>query len=251
MDNNVHIIKLFETKDFFALDKPAGTLVHYDGKTDFPTVVDWVREHYPDVENIGEEQTLSDGTVIKRPGIVHRLDRDTSGVLLVAKTQDMFLCLKEQFQKHTISKTYHAFVYGHVKNDEGVIDESIGKSRSDFRQWSASRGKRGTLRSAITEYRVLKRFIHKSDAFSLVELCPKTGRTHQLRVHMKYLNHPIVGDELYGGKLFSKGNNCGFTRQALHALEITFFDIKEKEVTLQAPFPVDFIQAMDLATGSV
>jgi 23S rRNA pseudouridine1911/1915/1917 synthase len=215
-------------------------LVHPSGREDEYTICDWITENYPSLKNVGETQQLFDGSLIMRPGIVHRLDRDTSGVLLVAKTQEMFLHLKDQFQKHTISKTYNAVVYGHVKNNEGIIDESIGKSRGDFRQWSASRGKRGTLRPAVTEYRVLTRFTHQGNPFSLVELRPKTGRTHQLRVHMKYLNHPIVGDELYGGKLFSQGNNCGFTRQALHALEIRFNTLDGQQITVKSPFPKDF-----------
>lgn len=236
--NKINILQ--ETSDYVAINKPAGMLVHTNGKSDDPTVVDWVREYYPDVEDVGETMMLSNGTEIKRPGIVHRLDRDTSGVLLVAKNQDMFLHLKEQFQKHAITKTYNAYVYGHVKKDEDVIDESIGKSRSDFRQWSASRGKRGTLRSAITEYTVLDRFEYQGELFSMVELRPKTGRTHQLRVHMKYANHPIVADQLYGGKLVKKSHNLGFKRQALHARKIEFYDIEDSLVTIEATFPEDF-----------
>jgi len=231
---------LFENDNVVAINKPAGMLVHTNGKSDAPTVVDWVRENYPDTEEVGETMVLADGTEIKRPGIVHRLDRDTSGVLLVAKTQEMFLHLKEQFQDHTITKTYNAYVYGHVKKDEDTIDESIGKSRSDFRQWSASRGKRGTLRNAITEYTVLERFENNGDLFSFIELRPKTGRTHQLRVHMKYLNYPIVADGLYGGKLVEKGNNLAFKRQALHARKIEFFSLDEDLVKVEAPWSADF-----------
>ncbi len=231
---------LFENDNVIAINKPAGILVHTNGKSDAPTVVDWVRENYPDVENVGETMMLADGTEIKRPGIVHRLDRETSGVLLIAKTQEMFLHLKEQFQNHTIAKTYNAYVYGHVKKDEDIINESIGKSRSDFRQWSASRGKRGTLREAITEYTVMERLEKDNEPFSFLELRPKTGRTHQLRVHMKYLNHPIVADELYGGKLFTKSHNLGFKRQALHARKIIFQDLDDKEVEVGAPLPLDF-----------
>lgn len=244
MKDTLHIIKLSETKDFVAINKPAGILVHTNGKSDAPTVVDWVRENYPDIEDVGETMMLADGIEIKRPGIVHRLDRDTSGVLLIAKTQEMFLSLKEQFQNHTIDKTYNAYVYNHVKNDEGIIDESIGKSRSDFRQWSASRGKRGTLRNAITEYTVLGRFEKKGDTYSFLELRPKTGRTHQLRVHMKYLNHPIVGDELYGGGLFKKSYNLGFKRQALHARKILFKDLDDAVVEVESEIPDDFKNAI-------
>ena len=235
---------LFENDNVVAINKPAGMLVHTNGKSDAPTIVDWVRESYPNVEEVGETMILADGTEIKRPGIVHRLDRDTSGVLLIAKTQEMFLHLKDQFQQHTIAKTYNAYVYGHVKSDEDVIDESIGRSRSDYKQWSASRGKRGTLRDAITEYTVLERFEKDNEQFTFVELRPQTGRTHQLRVHMKYLNHPIVADHLYGGKLVHKSNNLGFKRQALHAQKIEFYNIDHDLVEVEAPLPQDFVQVV-------
>lgn len=232
---------LFENDNVVVINKPAGMLVHTNGKDTAPTVVDWVRENYPNAENVGETQVLSDGTEIKRPGIVHRLDRDTSGVLLIAKTQEMFEHLKSQFQSHKIAKTYVAYVYGSVKKSEDVVNESIGKSRSDFRQWSASRGKRGVLREAVTEYTVLDRFQKDGEEFTFVELRPKTGRTHQLRVHMKYINHPIVADELYGGKLFKKSHNLGFKRQALHAQKIIFQDLGGEDVEVVSPVPQDLV----------
>jgi len=243
----MNISILHETPELVVINKPADLMVHSDGKNNEPTVVDWVREHYPEIGDVGESAKLTTGKIIARPGIVHRLDRDTSGVLIIAKTQEMFLHLKKQFQDHTIRKIYNAFVYGKVVDDEGVINTSIGKSRSDFRMWSAGRGKRGMVREAVTEFTIVQRFVLGDHTFTFVELRPRTGRTHQLRVHMKYLNHPIVADALYAGKLFSKGNNLGFERQALHAYKITFCDLSGKEVTVRAPFPDDFVQAQKKA----
>jgi len=234
----VNILK--KTKNYITINKPAGILVHTDGRSDESTVVDWVRENHPEIIGVGETLQLHDGTIIDRPGIVHRLDRDTSGVLLIARTQEMFDHLKSQFKKHTIKKTYHAIVYGNIKEESGIIDEPIGKSKKDFRRWHAGRGTRGTLRDAVTEFKVLHRFENNGEQFTYVELYPKTGRTHQLRVHMKYMNHPIVADELYGGKRFEKSNNLGFERQALHAHNIEFHDLEDGIVQVEAAPPNDF-----------
>src|SRR5690606_21187208 len=130
---------LYEDDTVLAIDKPSGMMVHTDGRSDEPTVVDWVRENYPELEEVGETQMLQSGEEIRRPGIVHRLDRETSGVLLIAKTQEMFLHLKDQFQHHAIQKEYRAFVAGVLKEDALVIDRPIGRSAGDFRKRSAQR----------------------------------------------------------------------------------------------------------------
>lgn len=241
MDINV----LQETTDYIAINKPAGIIVHADGKSDEPTIVDWVKGQYPNIIGVGEPMMLADKTVIERPGIVHRLDRDTSGVLLIAKTQEMFVHLKQQFQDHTIQKKYLAMVYGHVKNDSGTIDAAIGRNTKDFRRWHAGRGTRGTVRSAVTRYQVVQRFEKDGEPFTLVELYPQTGRTHQLRVHMKYLGYPIIGDSLYGGKRLETSNNLGFFRQALHARTIKFSDLTTQIVEVTAPMPADFQNVLE------
>ena len=143
---------IYEDDDVVAVNKPAGLVVHPDGKTNERTLVDWIREHYPETKDVGEPARLSDGSVVARPGIVHRLDRDTSGVLLIAKNTPAFLFLKEQFQERRIKKTYLALVYGALARKEGIVDAPIGKSGKDFRKWSAEKGARGTHREAVTEY---------------------------------------------------------------------------------------------------
>ena len=223
---------LFEDENVLAIDKPAGLLVHEDGRSEEQTLSDWLLEKYPEIKGVGEPWERDDGSVIERPGIVHRLDRETSGVMLVAKTQEAFEHLKEQFQERTIKKIYNTFVYGNLKEKEGVIDRQIGKSRN-FKLWSAQRGARGELRDAITEYTVLKEM---EDA-SFIEVRPKTGRTHQIRVHMKAVHHPVICDKLYAPKLPCMFD---FERLALHALAITFTMLDGEEKTIEAPLPEDF-----------
>jgi len=228
---------LFEDKDYVVINKPVGLIVHSDGKREEPTVADWMLETYPKTKDVGESITLSDGRILLRPGIVHRIDRETSGTLVLCKNQKAFLALKEQFKAKTVKKTYHAFVYGEMKEKEGVIDRSIGRSRKDFRMWSAQRGARGEMREAVTEYRVLA----TDKKASLVEAEPKTGRTHQIRVHFKAINHPLVADSLYAPNHHPV---FGFERLALHALRVEFVDLKGKVMTVEAPYPADFKKAV-------
>ena len=147
---------LYEDKDIIAIDKPAGLSVHGDGRNEVKTLADFILEEYPDMKDVGEPMEI-DGKQIFRPGIVHRLDKDTSGVLLLARNQKAYEFLKSQFQNREIKKTYNALVIGHMKNDEGIIDASIGRSPSDPRKRIASRGKKGKIKEAVTEYKVLNR----------------------------------------------------------------------------------------------
>jgi 23S rRNA pseudouridine1911/1915/1917 synthase len=236
---NISDLILHTDPQFLIINKPAGLLVHADGHSDEKTLVDFLVEQFPDIVGVGEPMKLKDGTVIDRPGIVHRLDKDTSGILIVARNQEMFLHLKEQFQNHTIVKEYHAFVHGIVKKDFGVVDISIARSPRDFRRYSAGRGKRGQERDAITEYYTVYRLLE--DGLSYIKLKPKTGRTHQLRVHMQYLQHPMIGDTLYAP---GKPKLLGFERQALHARAIDFSTLSGEILHFEAPFPKDFEDAL-------
>ena len=148
---------LYEDEDVVVINKPPGLMVHEDGRSMEPTLVEWILTNYPDITDIGEPTFLQDGSQIDRPGIVHRIDKDTSGVLIIAKTEDAFVDLKSQFAERQISKQYAAFVYGNVKDNYDVINRPIGKSKKDPRMWSAQRGARGQMREAITEYRVRAR----------------------------------------------------------------------------------------------
>ena len=230
---------LYEDNDILAINKPAGLVVHSDGKTNEPNLVDWLLSKYPDIKNVGEPGRNAKGEQVLRSGIVHRLDRDTSGVMLVAKTQEAFESLKSQFQNHEIQKTYHAFLLGELKTDKGTIDRPIGRSSRDFRMWSAQRGARGELREAITDYKVLNR----SNGYTFVEVSPKTGRTHQIRVHFKAINYPLVGDPLYAP---TKENKLGFGRTALHSYQAVFCGVDGENHTVVAPYPEDFCSALAL-----
>lgn len=234
MKNDIKI--LYEDKDIVAIDKPAGIVIHPDGKSKGPFITDWVLENYPKTKNVGEPIETKDYGVIERPGIVHRLDRDTSGVLLIAKTKAGHACLKEQFQERTLVKKYLTFVYGEIKDKFGIINRPIGRSPKDFRRWSATRGARGELRDAETWYTL----ISTRGGYSFLEVEPKTGRTHQIRVHFKALNHPVVCDGLYAPE---KTNTIGFTRNALHAYSINFTNVLGKKILVKAPIPKDFINA--------
>ncbi|MFA5838686.1 MAG: RNA pseudouridine synthase [Candidatus Paceibacterota bacterium] len=233
MDLLNEIKVIYENENFVAINKPSGLMVHDDGKTNDKTLCDWILKNYPQTENIGEPTKTSSGKIIKRPGIVHRLDKETSGVILIAKNQKTFEYIKKQFQNRQIKKTYITFVYGEIKNMEGTIDSPIGKSKKDFRQFSSMKNTRGELREAITKYKVLK----KNKDFSFVEVYPKTGRTHQIRVHLKSINHPIVCDSLYAPK-----GKCPeeIGRLALHSSSIEFKDDKNVSFKIDAPIPENF-----------
>lgn len=230
---------LYEDANLAVLNKPAGLMVHGDGRSKEKTLADWLLKKYPEIKDVGESVTLKSGEVLERPGIVHRLDKDTTGAIIIAKNQETFLFLKNQFKERTIVKNYHVFVYGKIKEMRGVIDRPIGRSNKDFRMWSAQRGARGDLRKAVTIYRV----ISQSKDFTFVEATPKTGRTHQIRVHFKAINHPVVCDKLYSPK---KETGLGFTRLALHAFQIKFKNLEGKLIEVEAPYPADFKEAIKI-----
>jgi 23S rRNA pseudouridine1911/1915/1917 synthase len=238
---------LYEDKDVLVINKPAGLVVHSDGKTDEKTLVDWILKKYPKIKKVGEPIILEDGEKIFRPGIVHRIDRETSGALIIAKNQKSYKFLKGQFKARKVRKVYNAFIYGELKEDRGMIERPIGRSPNDFRKWSAQRGARGELREATTYFRVLSR----RDGISFIEAIPKTGRTHQIRVHFKAINYPVVQDKLYATENFLKQKNqAGFKRLALHAKELEIKLPSEKILNIQAPYPKDFDLAVKKFTSN-
>ena len=235
---------IYQDNDIVAVNKPAGIAVHKGVADKGETLADWLAEKFPEMKNVGDESKL-------RPGIVHRLDKDTSGVLIVARNQNAFESLKTQFsapslkllkegrdlayggQSKKIIKKYLALVEGNLKTDKGAIDLPIGRSQSDFRKKLASSVARGELREAVTEYKVLEKFPN----YTLVEAYPKTGRTHQIRVHFKAIGHPIVCDSLYGGKRMT----CpyGLKRHFLHANFLEFDSPSGARLKLEADLPED------------
>jgi 23S rRNA pseudouridine1911/1915/1917 synthase len=256
MNTKVKIDIIYEDKDYVAVNKPAGLVVHADGKPakDGDTVAkaevltDWISEHFPETEGVGEPIVMTNGATIHRPGIVHRLDRGTTGVIVIAKNQKAHAHLKAQFQARTVSKKYFAFVYGEFEDKYGSINRPIGRSKKDFRKYSAQRGARGEMRPAETWYTVVATRGGLDDGtgrrsgsgYSFLEIEPKTGRTHQIRVHFKAVNHPIVCDALYAP---DRPCALGFGRPALHSYSIEFIKMDGKPVTIIAPLPVDFVAA--------
>lgn len=235
---------IYEDDDIVVIDKPSGIMTHGDGRNEAETVSDWFAKTYPESKGVGETQRLPDGTELARPGVVHRLDRETSGVLVLAKTAEAHEALKTAFRDRDAKKAYLAFVYGVPKEKKGTIDFSIGRSRQDFRLRSAQPKAKGTLRDALTKYVVLG--ATESGSHALLELMPETGRTHQIRVHLKAIHHPVVGDSLYAP---NRPADLGFSRLGLHAhsLDIPLPSGGRKEFV--SPLPKDLVGALNEFPG--
>jgi 23S rRNA pseudouridine1911/1915/1917 synthase len=213
-----------ETSDYIVINKPAGLLMHGTEHDERSSVADWLVAYYPKIAKIGEDPI--------RPGIVHRLDKDASGLVVVAKTQNSFDDLKKQFQTRKISKQYQALVYGDDLPREGEINFRIDRSSKGYRMAARPANQAGKI--AITEFNVKKIFYN----YTLLNLIIKTGRTHQIRAHLAAYNHPIVGDDLYGGvrhKLLNKKFALG--RIFLVATDLSFTDLKGKKQSFSIPLP--------------
>jgi 23S rRNA pseudouridine1911/1915/1917 synthase len=228
---------LYEDKNLLAVNKPSGLVIHTDGRTKEEALTGWIKKKYPECEEVGEPLKIGTGETIKRWGIVHRIDRETSGVVVIAKNQKTYLFLKKQFLDREIEKSYHAIVYGDVRYDEGIINLPIGRNQSDFRKRATGKEVRGEAREAITHYKTLAR----KERISLIEANPRTGRTHQLRVHFADIGHGIISDRLYG---VSKKSPIDIKRLALHAYAIEFELPEGKLIKIIAPYPPDFQKAV-------
>lgn len=280
---------IYEDENFMAVSKPAGLLVHGARDVKYktrkkrdkkdvsgfmlsaagkePTLTDWLLKNYPEIKSVGDDPM--------RPGIVHRLDKETSGVMVVAKNQKYFEYLKSLFKKREIRKTYVAIVSGALKPPIGVIDKPIGIKNGTIKR-SVRSAKMS--KEAITEYKVIGYLSYprspvpvlfdakssyganpRESVFSVVEVYPKTGRTHQIRVHFASIGYPIVGDKLYGGKTINgisasfnagklqmtggearaAGDKSGI-RLMLHAKSIDFISDDGKRIRLDAELPEEF-----------
>lgn len=229
---SINIIKIpkiiFQNKDLIVVDKPAGLSVHKGFGTKEKTLVDFLIEQFPEIKNVGDEPEI-------RPGIVHRLDKETSGVLLVARNQKTFEYLKNLFKKRGIEKKYLALVFGHLKEKQGKIEGEMGRSKRDFRKQALVRGKISVRneRYSLTLYKVL----NESGYYSLLEVFPKTGRTHQIRVHLHSIGHPIVGDKKY---TFKEYKNIAAPRMFLHAESLSFSGPDGKKYFFKSDPPEEF-----------
>lgn len=238
---------LYEDADILVVNKPAGMVVHPAAGHPSGTLVNAVLHHCPDLAGVGGE---------KRPGIVHRLDRDTSGVMVVAKHDRALAVLQKQFKQRAVVKQYVALVEGRLKDDRGEIDTPIGRHPTDRKRQAVlvqhdSHAHRS--RDAVTEYTVIARYsVPVRDAqghgnFTLLHAHPITGRTHQIRVHLAWLGHPIVGDPIYG----LRTQRLHAPRLCLHAQSLRLrLPSSGEEVEFTAPLPSDLAAFLEtLAVG--
>jgi len=221
---DIPLTVVYEDEWLLVLDKPAGMVTHPGTAGQKHTLVNALLSHCNKLSHLGGEL---------KPGIVHRLDKDTSGLLVVAKTDEVHQDLAGQFKKRLVSKEYLAIVKGSMEFDEGSIVLPLARSDKDRKKMGPSFA---SGKEAITEYRVIDRF----KEFTLVKLMPLTGRTHQLRVHLAHLGHPVAGDRTYGG-------GVSLPRQALHASKLRFrHPVLKKNLQFAAVLPGDMKQFLKL-----
>ncbi|MBI2096591.1 MAG: RluA family pseudouridine synthase [Candidatus Sungbacteria bacterium] len=221
---------IYQDDDLIVVSKPAGMPVH-DAKhsTDY-TLCDWLLERFPEIKEVGDAR--ANEHIPYRPGIVHRLDKWTSGVMVIARNQESFLRLKDIFKSRQVEKVYTALVCGHLKEKTGIIQKSLGRILASPTkigiEKSGSRLK--NPKEAVTEYKVLKEY----PGAALLEVKPKTGRMHQIRVHLASIGHPVAGDTVYGGK-----NVClkDLGRYFLHASSLSFSFREGQRLTFSVDLP--------------
>ena len=222
---------LYEDNDVIVINKPKGMVVHPAAGHYSGTLVNALMYHCKD--------SLSGINGIMRPGIVHRIDKDTTGSIIACKNDAAHISIAEQLKAHSINRVYHAIVCGNLKDDEGVIDSPIARNPKDRLKMAS--GIPGG-KEAVTHYKVLKRF--EEDGFTYIECRLKTGRTHQIRVHMAHIGHPLLGDEVYASSRKSKFNTNG---QCLHAKTLGFIHpVSGKYIETDAPLPEYFSHLLNI-----
>ena len=251
---NIPLDIVYEDDDLLVVNKPAGLVVHPGHGNYEHTLLHALAYHFQEQSAISGQQSVID---INNPdiGLVHRIDKDTSGLLLIAKTADAKTNLGLQFFNHTTERTYNALVWGTFDEDEGIIDGALARDNRDrtiYRVWSLEDNP--LAKTAVTHYRVLERYPY----VTLVECRLETGRTHQIRVHMAHIGHPLFADEKYGGTVIRKGlrtqkyaqfiNNCFelCPRQVLHAKTLGFIHPRTGEhMHFDSPWAPDFQAVID------
>ncbi len=229
---------IFENKDIIVINKPAGISAHPSANEKENTIANALVAKYPKIKDVHDDSI----DAWMRPGIVHRLDRETSGIMVIAKNKEAFAELKRAFKKRTVKKKYVAIFLGTFKNKEGMIEKQIARSSNYRKQVIAGRKTKTKIREAVTNYKVLK----GCNGYSYVEAVPETGRMHQIRVHLASMGHPIIGDALYTKKNTTIKNIA--KRQMLHAKSIEFVLFGEKYIFSAQP-PVDFRNFLTLIYG--
>lgn len=229
-------------KDYLIIEKPAGLLVHPTNKNEDYTLINWLLKKFPELEKVGDPVSLlNENDQTFRPSIVHRLDRDVSGLMVIPRNQEMFDHLKSQFKLRKVYKGYIALVHGQLPKDEDIIDFEISRSSASGRMAAHPEGSGKGKRSA-TQYKVLQRF----DKYTLIEARPLTGRTNQIRVHFFALGHPIAGDKLYCIKSFKE--KFKLNRVFLHASKLQFEDKNKNTIEFDSALPEELKKIIDQLT---
>lgn len=234
---NIPIDVVYEDDDIIVVNKESGMVVHPAAGNPDGTLVNALLYHCGD--------SLSGVGGVARPGIVHRIDKDTSGLLVVAKNDESHIFLSEELKSHSVSRVYHAIVVGNLKELSGTVNEPIGRHPVDRKKMAVIKNDDYTSREAITHYRVIKRF----HGFDYVQCVLETGRTHQIRVHMAYLGHPLLGDEVYGGNKtrFYTLHKAHINGQCLHAKELHLTHPATRDrMTFTSPLPDNFEKILDI-----
>ncbi len=230
LPENIPLDIIYEDSELLVINKPKGMVVHPAPGNLCGTLVNALLYHCGD--------SLSGIGGVIRPGIVHRIDKDTSGLLVVAKNDDAHLALSEQLKDHTVSRIYSAIALGNFKQDCGTVDAPIGRHPSDRKKMAVLRNSE-SAREAVTHYNVIERF----GSFTYIKCVLETGRTHQIRVHMSSIGHPLLGDDVYGGSgtKFEALHRKLISGQCLHAGELSFVHPKTKEkMHFETPLPSYF-----------
>lgn len=255
----MEITIIYEDNDLVVVDKPAGMTVNRAETTkNEVTVQDWAEEKYGIryAEEMGLEKTVAaDGETTwdpviefyKRGGVVHRLDKETSGCLILAKNADAFVAIQKQFKERTVKKIYQAFAHGTIKPVEGEINVPVGRLPWNRKSFGILPGGR----ESKTLYKVLQYYRNPKtkEELTLVELYPQSGRTHQIRVHLKYINHPIFADFLYAGRKTSRNDRKLLERVFLHAAKISFtHPVSGDLIHCESPMPPELKNLLDSFT---
>lgn len=214
---------IYEDESILVINKPFGLTVNRSETTKGDTLQDYLENNYK--------------IPVERSGIVHRIDKETSGLLIVAKNDETFKSLQEQFKERTVKKTYISLVHGEL-NSDGEVRVPLGRLPWNRKRFGVMAGGR----EAVTKYHVVRKINLNNEVFTLLELYPETGRTHQIRVHLKYIGHPVFGDELYAGRKTARKDRKILPRLFLHASEISFTHPKTgKKMELACDLPKELI----------